>query len=129
MSTTTMSPHEWLFGGDTGLSSECMWRTFMGVREPADWFRRGSYPLDPADLGRCIRLLDRFPEWRPRLSEMRVHGPAWSALVDHWDELEALYREEAPSGMAPRCYARMVEIISPIRYARATPTDRSERDE
>lgn len=85
-----MTPHEWLFSGDTGLSSECIWRTMMGIPEP-DGRRRGRYPLGPSDFGRCWRLLTAFPEWRGRLSEMAQHGSAWAALVERWDAISDLY--------------------------------------
>lgn len=107
----------WLHGGDTGLSSETIWRHMMGVPEPADGWRANAYPLDPSDLGRCVRLLDRFPEWSTRISEMASHGPIWAVLAEHWDELVALYREELAekTGYARRCYARMKALEDAAR--------------
>lgn len=97
---------EWLFGNDTGLSSKTIWCTMTGTPDP-----KPRWPYDPSDFGRCHRLLQRFPEWHGRIAEMEQHGPEWRALVEVWDELEALYKEEAPSGNAPRLYKRMHELI------------------
>lgn len=71
----------WLFGPTTGLSAECLWRTMMGVPEP-DGPRCRYHPLDEADRGRCMALLEAVPEWRERLSEMRAVSPEWDAAVD-----------------------------------------------
>jgi hypothetical protein len=70
---------------------------------------RAYEPLDPADFGRCQRLLKAFPEWRERIREMAVY-PGWAGLVGAWDMLEALYAEERPKGAAPKLYARMQEL-------------------
>jgi hypothetical protein len=111
--TATPGQMAWLFGQDVGSSSKAIWRHMVNVPEPAGW-EMDAYPLDPDDLGRCVRLLDRFPEWRDRMPEMAEgHGPVWAALVPAWDEIVALYREEAPSHNAPKCYARMKAIIHP----------------
>jgi hypothetical protein len=97
---------EWMLSGDTGISSKTMVARFEGTS--CQW--RG-YPHDPDDLGRCIRLLRAVPEYLPRLPEMRAEGPVWAALVDAWWELSDLFLQEEPSGRAPKCYARMQEII------------------
>ena len=44
----------------------------MGAGEPG--FGGWSYPSDPADLGRCLRLLREIPEWAPRMPEMAKRG-------------------------------------------------------
>lgn len=111
----------WLMSYDTGLSS----RTIVAVMEEDRALAAallGSwgvwYPHDPADLGRCIRLLDIAPEYRERLSEMGHVSQVWAELVNHWEELESLYREEYPSGRAPKCFARMREIIDKVDIAK-----------
>lgn len=83
----------WISGPHTGLSSECIWRTMMGVPEPAGW-RGGEYPHDPDDFNRCRLLLNQVPEWRERLPGMARHSPVWAALVARWDEIEASLRSE-----------------------------------
>ncbi len=107
-----LTPNEitWLRSGDTGISS----LTILATLEHDETIAAMTYldhPEDPADLGRCIRLLDAEPSLRERLGLMCFIGPEWAALVRNWSELEALYHEEAPSGRAPKCYARMRELI------------------
>jgi hypothetical protein len=67
-------------------------------------------PRDPADFGRCYRLLKVMPSWRDRLSEVSAQFPAWKSLVDTWDELTALYEEESPKQYLPKLYRRMQEL-------------------
>jgi hypothetical protein len=102
----------WINGQDTGTSSNAIYRHMMGIpRVQSGYF--GDYPIDPADFGRCYRLLALAPEWRARIGEMRSHGEEWAALAGAWDELTALYEEELPKKMAPKLYARMRELRSP----------------
>lgn len=112
----TKSVEAWLRGTDTGISS----RTIYGVLKPDDgaflyWDAGkpdGSPPRDGDDFGRCSRLLVIAPEWRARLPEVAARFPEWAPLVEHWDELEALYQEESPKGRCPRLYARMLELTN-----------------
>jgi hypothetical protein len=102
---------EWIKGPDTGMSS----LTIMSVlsdkhKHPGRYEIRGEYPLDPSDFGRCYRLLALFPEWRSRLSEVAEKYPKWKELVEHWDELEALWEKESPTGMCSKLYDRMQEL-------------------
>lgn len=96
----------WMAGDDTGRSSQVLCVTMLGGRVPTPW-----HPWDPADLGRCLRLLDLMPEWRCRIGEMAVLSPQWAAIVGALSELEGLYCEEKPSGTAPRCYKRMRDLL------------------
>ncbi len=100
----------WLAGHDRGASSECIAFTALGVHcEP-------RHPLDPADLGRCLRLLARVPVLQAGFAErMRGVSLPWALLVAAWDELAALMEEEvgiawSKGGTAPRTYARMREL-------------------
>jgi hypothetical protein len=97
---------EWIASGDTGISSETIWHVLSGRPFPRHQFRP-STPMDPADFGRCHRLLEKIPAWRARLPEVAVKYPGWSALVGAWDELTALYLEELPTGRGPKLYDRM----------------------
>lgn len=76
---------EWLLGDDTGRSSVFLLAHMIGVtKESID------IPHDLWDVGRCVRLLQRFPEWRARLDEMAKYGIEWATYVSVWDTLEAL---------------------------------------
>lgn len=98
---------QWLQSDATGLSSLFMCYVLTGKGRG----RQNNHPHDPSDLNRCIGLLDAAPELRSQIIKMKEHGPVWSALIDHWDELESLLREELPTGQAPKCYERMRAII------------------
>lgn len=93
----------WIDNGDTGISSETIWSVCSGLPLP----RIGAPPCDPADFGRCHRLLQVMPAWRPRLTAVADRFPAWVALVEVWDELTALYERDAPSGRCDALYARL----------------------
>lgn len=73
-------------------------------------------PSDPSDLRRCRLLLKAVPEFRKRFHEMRKASKKWAVAVDHWDELCALFDQEAPNWAtreyweAKRTYKRMKEI-------------------
>lgn len=78
----------WLAGNDCGMSSQAICHHMLGL--PSD----GSYPHDPSDLGRCLRMLELFPEWKPRMPEMATYSPEWAALAARWDELAAMMDAE-----------------------------------
>ena len=69
------------------------------------------YPDDPHSFGLCLGFFEACPEKRADLCKMQEAGWEWAQLVDHWDELEKLYREEQPTGKCPRTYERMREIL------------------
>lgn len=64
------------------------------------------HPRDPSDLCRCLSVSPEAP------THMRGKSPEWTVLVDHWDELAALLREEHPTGSGPKTYARMQELFT-----------------
>lgn len=108
-----LKPHVlawWVLGNDVGLSSLAL-LAFM-ERNNLPKSDRYDHPLDPSDLGRCMKLMDIEPSYRERIHEIAVLSPEWAALSEHWSELEALYLEEYPTGYAPKCYARMQELLS-----------------
>lgn len=96
----------WIITDDTGLSSRTLWAVMMGVTPS-----RIEHPHDPDDMGRCLRLLRAVPEWRARMPEMAEVSPSWAALVERWDDIEAIIRAEI-GGIDPRRGAR-----SPGGYA------------
>ncbi len=108
-----MSPEaiQWLANGDRGLSSNTMFTRCLGV----DAERWGpSYPLDPDDLTRCVKLIESVPEVLDNFhAKMSEAGPVWAALAARWDELVRLLDYELPGwrdgqrGNAPRTYDLM----------------------
>lgn len=107
----------WVRGPDTGMSSLVLCATIVGRAEFARCFPTTSnelgthHPHDPEDFGRCYRLLKAIPGFRELVGRAARLGGAWECLVSHWDELEALYEEELPTGAAPKLYERMQQII------------------
>jgi hypothetical protein len=88
MMTELQEAFKWLQGRDTGMSSKAiLGHMVSGVSD-------GSTPSDPADLGRCLRLLEKFPQWKPRIGEMAQYGATWATYVKHWSALETMMSDE-----------------------------------
>jgi hypothetical protein len=102
---------KWVSTGSTGISSKAILGVMTG-NPPDDGY---CYPHDGGDFQRCVVLLALIPEWKARLGEMKAVGPEWAALVDHWDELYALYIKH---GIGREIYDRMKAILRPIEDKR-----------
>ena len=105
----------WLAGGDSGMSSKAICYHMLGMKSDGSFL-----PLDPSDLGRCLRLLELFPEWKPRMGEMARYSAQWAALVERWDELAEMMADEvgidwSKGKRAPRTYAAMKDAIYQAR--------------
>ena len=106
----------WLAVGERGISSEAIALTALGVHPVG---HDASWPHDPADLRRCLLLLEAVPETRKDgLLVLAERCPRWAALVKVWDRLAETLRSEigetlSPRGSAPRTYALMREALDP----------------
>lgn len=96
----------WLKYGERGASSNALCMAIYGV--PAEV--GNSHPNDPDDFSRCHRFLEETGS-RTQLERMKVTSSVWRALVERWDEVEALFLEERHTGSWPRTYVLMREII------------------
>lgn len=100
MSEQKISPERlgaWIRSWDTGLSSEAIFHYMtLGIKG-------GATPADPSDLGRCLRLLECFPEWKPRMVEMSDVSKEWALLIPHWSAIEASFLAEAGGSLPGRC--------------------------
>lgn len=105
MENIEMRALRWAAGDDTGMSSKAIMAVMTG-NKPKDW---DCYPRDSSDFGRCYRLLALIPEWRPRIKKMATVGKEWAALVDRWDDIEALYKAEDWKGV----YALIQKLVRP----------------
>lgn len=76
----------WLASDDVGASSRYMAAVLSGQFDAPN-----HHPWDPADLGRCIRLLVAVPELASQLHEMKACSPQWSAVIDNWDKWKELH--------------------------------------
>ena len=107
----------WLAVGERGLSSEAIALTTLGL-EPTGF--RASWPLDPADLWRCLLLLEAVPETREKgLLVLAKRCPRWAALVEIWDRLSETLRSEIGEslpqrGSAAKTYTLMKEVLGPV---------------
>lgn len=112
-----MSDHHkamtWLAGGDTGLSSESIMYAAFGVM-PKHGYRP---PSDPADLGRCLRLLRQFPEWPAERWQKPLAKSSfvWRAMINHWEDLKSSMENEVgldweKGDKAPKTYDLMKRI-------------------
>ena len=108
----------WLRRGETGLSSLTIWDCLAPqecqLNPFDDMYRQSLGPTAPWDIHdwrRCWLLLRLIPEWRPRLHEVAERHPKWQALVEHWDELEALYLEERNQTDFPQFRTRLRELL------------------
>lgn len=81
----------WLIGRDTGVSSKTLFAALAGVADRARPSCHYDVPYDADDFGRCVRLLEAVPAWRPRLPEVAEMFPAWRPLVRDWDALTEAY--------------------------------------
>lgn len=109
---------EWRAVGQQGLSSATLFFHATGLL-PGYISDRGNptdHPHDPADLNRCLLLIEMAPEIGAKLPVMRAVSPQWAALVDHWDDLVASFHDEAglnwsKAESAPRTYAMMRKLL------------------
>ena len=103
---------QWLANGERGLSSNTLFKYTTGVDATKECWG-DHYPLDPADLRRCVQLLNKCPELLPRLKEVAKAGPVWAALIERWDELTVMLEKEIKkgTGKAPLTYELMQQII------------------
>ena len=120
MTDTARRAMDWLSSGDTGISSKALCAYMLGGSPASD----DSYPRDPSDLARCLRLLERVPEWRERMGEMAQFGAVWKLMAEGWDALTASMVEEVGANWergssAPKTYAMMREMVdADPRYVR-----------
>lgn len=95
----------WLRGGDTGSSSETILEVMTGIP-----VKKHDIPYDPADFGRCYRLLKQFPEWKPQLRKVAERFPIWTPFVDNWTTMEKIYERDEPTNSSAELYDMMVML-------------------
>ena len=101
---------QWMVEGETGLSSECMAAVVLGATP-----RSAHYPLDPADLNRCMKLVKAAPVVKRHFHKIRALSKQWRIVIDHWDELSEMFVAEvgwdwSKAKSAPRTYDRMKQL-------------------
>jgi hypothetical protein len=102
----------WFAGNDTGVSSCTIAASMAGAN--MDNVHSGI-PHDPGDLGRCLRLLEIFPEWKSRMPEMANLSKDWAKLMHNWDDIVQCMEGEvginwSKGREAPKTYDLMKSI-------------------
>lgn len=106
----------WFFNGRVGSSSKAMVGAFLDMpKDPSCIACDCDHPLDPADLNRCLLLLEAVPEIRQNMDKLAEMSSTWAKLVARWDELERCFLDEAgldwsKERFAPRTFQLMQEI-------------------
>ncbi|WP_321154015.1 hypothetical protein [Serratia nevei] len=77
----------WLESDDTGASSLYMASVLTG-----QFIAENHYPRDPADFGRCLRLVEAVPELECKIHDMSQHGKKWAVVAANWNEWAEVYR-------------------------------------
>lgn len=80
---------QWLASDDTGTSSKSLAFEFLGVTPS-----RIDAPHDPADLGRCLRLIAKIPEVRGCVDSLGKKHRRWAMAAAVWDEIAACMADE-----------------------------------
>lgn len=91
----------WFANGETGLSSKAMASAAAGIDPTSK-----SHPCDPADLNRCIKLVDRVPAVRDQFAAIALMSPQWKAVTDNWDLLRETFVREVGKDWSRSKYAR-----------------------
>jgi hypothetical protein len=101
----------WVCGDDTGLSSKAIFQHMTTGN------CRGGYPHDPADLGRCLRLLHLAPQWEERIGEMSRYGTEWANIAKQWPLLKEMFLAECWS-LTPHWSTRAPETYKAMKKCR-----------
>jgi len=106
---------DWFLNGEIGESSKTIARCACGIVE-----KDGAYPLDPDDFNRCLLLMNMLHDKKIVMKRLRMVSPFWSALVDRWSEIEAVFLEEVglnwkKARSAPCTYALMKVVEDRVR--------------
>lgn len=106
-----MTPIEWLFMGEVGISSKTMCAAILD-QVPAG-VRKGFYfdvPHDPDDFDRCYMFAIKCSLTADQLKLVKERIPWYAPIIDNWEELVTLYGQEMTSGRCPRLYKRLREL-------------------
>lgn len=102
----------WFVSGDTGVSSESMVAVAVQAQSLTE---RLDAPHDPADFGRCYRLVQAVPEIREHFSDIGATIPSFKGILDRWDDLVAIYERDLPMGKSTELHQRIKELRGGVR--------------
>ena len=107
----------WAANGERGVSSNTIFAVMTNTvdKDRKDAWHHYSYPHDPSDFIRCMKLLKTVPAWRHRLRDVVDVFPEWEKLVERWDEIEAMIKAESPSGKYSKAYEMIRACLEDVR--------------
>lgn len=108
---------EWLAAGERGASSDALFQHLTEVDVLPHQRTTTHHPHDPADLRRCLLLLEKCPELAERFSQMRSVSKEWASLVDVWPKLRAEFESEAPNWRDPKSSWRATKTFNLMNLA------------
>lgn len=87
--------YQWFGMGDTGISSKCLAFEFLinSGRTVSQTYDINA-PYDPADLGRCLRLIAIVPAVRSAVDTLAKKNKRWAIAAAVWDEIASLMDKE-----------------------------------
>ncbi len=105
---------QWIAIGRVGASSKSMALCAAGIQEAGSF--RPAYPHDPADLNRCLLMIEIVPEVRLEFHKIAKLSDVWARLISNWSTLEETFLDEVgrdwcEAKSAPFTYKLMREII------------------
>lgn len=86
--------NEWLNNGEVGSSAKSLGEYMLFNTPPK------NHPHDYDDLRRCILLLDRIPQWKPRMTELKIFDK-WEKIANDWISLENKILKSDPEAKHP----------------------------
>ncbi|MEQ6653087.1 hypothetical protein ODX32_02580 [Salmonella enterica subsp. enterica serovar Typhimurium] len=113
MSDLAMKVLKWQTKGHVGISSATMASIALGL-ENNFYHGRFDAPSDPADLRRCMMLVDEIPEIKDSFPLIAKKVKRFSPILREWDSLIALLKLELkrPDKRAPKTYKWIKELLS-----------------
>lgn len=108
----------WLALGERGLSSDALFQCLTGVKIVRNKHDATAHPLDPADLRRCILMLETVRPGTDRSTYVADMSNEWAKLQANWRTLVDTFEAECPNWRgkgpwdAPKTYALMKQILS-----------------
>ena len=110
--TVVQNANWWAENGEHGMSSKTMFNHLSsGLHISRIKNDYPTTPSDPDDFRRCYLLLKAVPQWKEKseLERLKTLSKVWANLVDNWDKLEEMLKENLAIG-ANGMYEFMKEL-------------------
>ncbi|MNE36552.1 hypothetical protein [Enterobacter sp. 638] len=113
MSDLAMKVLRWQSKGNVGVSSATMASIALGLNK-SFYHERFGAPSDPADLRRCMLLVEEIPEIKDSFPLIAKKVRRFAPILHEWDELVAILKRELkrPDKRAPETYERMKQLLN-----------------